>query len=158
MLNRIATTTTALLMLCAAALASSGEHLLTVSGRVDGGPVHLSMHDLRDLPRHTLVTSTAVTDGAHRFTGFLMRDLLDHLGADGDVIRALALNDYVVDIPMRDFRDFDVLVADSMDGTPLRRSNKGPLWIVYPRDDHAELRDIRYDYRWVWQLNRLEIR
>lgn len=27
-----------------------------------------------------------------------------------------------------------------------------------PRDDHAELQDLRYDYRWVWQLDHLEIR
>jgi len=31
------------------------------------------------------------------------------------------------------------------------------LWIIYPRSQHAELRDIRYDYRWVWQLVELRV-
>jgi hypothetical protein len=45
-----------------------------------------------------------------------------------------------------------------MDGERLLPRDKGPIWIVYPRDDFPELTDIRYDYRWVWQLTRLEIR
>jgi hypothetical protein len=35
--------------------------------------------------------------------------------------------------------------------------DKGPLWIVYPRDDYSVLHDARYDSRWVWQLNKLHI-
>ena len=57
-----------------------------------------------------------------------------------------------------DFERFDVLVATHMDGERLLPSDKGPLWIVYPRDAHTELQDIRYDYRWVWQLVELEVR
>lgn len=103
-------------------------------------------------------TTTVVTDGVKRFDGFLMRDLLAYVGADGGTVTAIALNDYVIDIPMEDFSRFDVLVATSMDGTRLLPSDKGPLWIVYPRDDHQELQDIRYDYRWVWQLIELDVR
>jgi hypothetical protein len=44
-----------------------------------------------------------------------------------------------------------------MDGQTLSRDDKGPLWIVYPRDDHEALQDIRYDYRWVWQLYQLDV-
>lgn len=110
------------------------------------------------LPATVLETSTVVTDGVKRFDGFLMRDLLDHVGAEGEVVTARALNDYVIDIPMADFERFDVLVATHMDGERLLPSDKGPLWIVYPRDAHAELQDIRYDYRWVWQLVELEVR
>jgi hypothetical protein len=99
------------------------------------------------LPSVELVTSTVVTDGKQTFTGFLMRDLLERLDAEGDHVTAVALNDYAVEIPMADFYDFDVIVAYSMDGTALSRDDKGPLWIVYPRDDHEALQDIRYDYR-----------
>ncbi|MCI2394477.1 hypothetical protein [Aliiroseovarius sediminis] len=45
-----------------------------------------------------------------------------------------------------------------MDDKALERSDKGPLWIVYPRDAHKELQDIRYDYRWVWQLSELAVK
>lgn len=96
-------------------------------------------------------------DGAQRFEGFLLRDLLGGLGAKGLTIRASALNDYSVDIPLADIEKFDVIVAHSMNGSPLSLRDKGPLWIVYPRDQHPELQDIRYDYRWVWQLKALEV-
>lgn len=119
---------------------------------------HFDRELLATLPRHELETSTSVTDGINHFEGFLMRDLLERVGAEGDTVTAEALNDYRVEIPLADFHDYDVLVADTMDGNALTPRDKGPLWIVYPRDDHRELRDIRYDYRWVWQLHRLEIR
>lgn len=134
------------------------ETLLRVTGRIAGGTAALDREALHALPPVELVTSTVVTDGKHSFTGFLMRDLLERLDAEGSLVTAVALNDYAVDIPMADFYDFDVIVAYRMDGTRIGRDDKGPLWIVYPRDDHEALQDIRYDYRWVWQLYQLDIR
>ncbi|WP_199224865.1 molybdopterin-dependent oxidoreductase [Falsochrobactrum shanghaiense] len=121
------------------------------------GAAHFDMTMLRALPAARLETTTAVTDGVRRFDGFLMRDLLAHVGAQGTSVTARALNDYVIEIEIEEFNRFDVLVAYEMDGEPLSPSDKGPLWIVYPRDQHAELQDIRFDYRWVWQLRWLDI-
>ena len=87
-----------------------------------------------------------------------MRDLLEFVGADGKTVTANALNDYTIDIPMEDFVRYDVLVATHMDGERLQPSDKGPFWIVYPRDEYSDLQDIRYDYRWVWQLIQLKIK
>ncbi|TNF21455.1 MAG: hypothetical protein EP318_07720 [Rhodobacteraceae bacterium] len=146
------------LALCAPLSAQEEGPVLRVTGKVAGGAVMLDMAALRALPATTLETSTVVTDGTHRFTGVLLRRLLGDLGAAGDSVTATALNDYAVEIPIRDFERFDVILAYEMDGAALRRADKGPLWIVYPRDAHPELQDIRYDYRWVWQLSDLEVR
>nr|WP_018936118.1 molybdopterin-dependent oxidoreductase [Thioalkalivibrio sp. ALJ24] len=139
-----------------------GEVILRVEGAIehanDGDRALLDRAMLDRLPQRELETSTVVTDGVNRFEGFLMRDLLEALGAEGAEVVATALNDYIVDIPMEDFHDYDVIVAHTQDGEALTPRDKGPLWIVYPRDDHAELDDIRYDYRWVWQLEHLEVR
>ncbi len=139
-----------------------GKVLLTVAGNIGNANqadvAALDESALRMLPRHAIETATVVTDGVRRFEGFLMRDLLEMVGAQGRVVRASALNDYVIDIPMQDFQRFDVLVATHMDGVRLLPRDKGPFWIVYPRDAHEELQDIRYDYRWVWQLIRLEVK
>lgn len=118
---------------------------------------YFDMEMLRALPVARLETATAVTDGVRRFSGFLMRDLLAHIGARGTTVTARALNDYAIDIAIEEFDRFDVLVAYEMDGEPLLPNDKGPLWIIYPRDQHAELQDIRFDYRWVWQLRWLDI-
>ena len=138
-----------------------GDLVLTITGHItranDGDSAVFDEAMLAALPSASLETTTVVTDGIKQFDGFLMRDLLTLVGADGETVSATALNDYIIDIPMEDFERFDVLVATHMDGQRLLPSDKGPLWIVYPRDDHAQLQDIRYDYRWVWQLVRLKV-
>lgn len=140
----------------------AGEPILTVAGAItrtnhpQGARFDLDL--LRMLPPHRVQTTTSVTDGPQIFDGVLVRDLLALVGAAGETVIARALNDYVVEIPVEDFQRFDVLLAHSMNGEALSPRSKGPLWIVYPRDDHAELQDIRYDYRWVWQLNRMDVR
>ena len=141
--------------------APEGEIVLTITGQIartnndDSAMFDEAM--LAALPSASIETSTVVTDGVRQFDGFLMRDLLALVGADGETVSATALNDYIIDIPMEDFERFGVLVATHMDGRRLLPSDKGPLWIVYPRDDHTELQDMRYDYRWVWQLVRLKV-
>ncbi|QDY71156.1 molybdopterin-dependent oxidoreductase (plasmid) [Qingshengfaniella alkalisoli] len=147
----------ALMLMGAAAQAGMDKVILQVTGEITGSAVELDRQTLDALPQVTLETSTVVTDGTHSFTGFLVRDLLERLDAKGELVIATALNDYVVEIPMADFYDFEVIVAYGMDGEPLPRNDKGPLWIVYPRDDYEVLQDIRYDYRWVWQLSHLEV-
>lgn len=138
-----------------------GDIVLTITGHItranNGDSAVFDEAMLAALPSASLETTTVVTDGVRQFDGFLMRDLLTLVGADGETVSATALNDYIIDIPMEDFERFDVLVATHMDGRRLLPSDKGPLWIVYPRDDHAQLQDIRYDYRWVWQLVRLKV-
>lgn len=125
-----------------------------------GSAAHFDMNMIRDLPTQTIHTHTLVTDGVKRFDGVWMRDLLNLLNPDEKttIVAASALNDYMVHIPLTDFYDYDVLLATHMDGVQLQPSDKGPLWIVYPRDSLRKLQDIRYDYRWVWQLNHLDLR
>lgn len=142
--------------------APAGVTLLVVAGAIKhvnaDGEAHFDRAMLEQLPTHEITTSTSVTDGVSRFKGPLLRDLLQLVGAQGTTVQALALNDYVVDIPISDFYDFDVLLAMYQDGERLEPSDKGPFWIVYPRDQLRRLQDIRYDYRWVWQLHRLNVK
>lgn len=104
-----------------------------------------------------LTTSTAWTEGKPTFEGVLMRDLLNTVGASGDKVTIVALNDYKVDIPMSDFKDFPVILAYRMDGQALRVKDKGPLWIVYPADDFPELNNKQTQNKWVWQVKEIQI-
>lgn len=119
---------------------------------------HYSTARLRALPQHEIVTHTAVTDGPQHFTGPLMRDLLADAGVKAAEIMALALNGDEIVIPAKDFRQFDAIAAIEMNGTTLSYRDKGPVWIVYPRDDHRELQDNLYDSRWVGQLTLIDAR
>jgi hypothetical protein len=137
---------------------ASDDVVLTLTGAVEGGLVQWTRSDLERLDWQELGTTTSVTDGVRKFRGILMRDILDRSGAEGETVVARALNNYEIDIPVGDFNRFDVLAALYMDGVELTPRDKGPIWIVYPRDDYAELADIRYDMRWVWQLVEIEVR
>lgn len=134
--------------------------MLRIDGRISQGDqdqVIMDLATLQTLTPHRISTSTVVTDGVLQFDGVLMRDVFDYVGANGKTVTATALNGYEVTIPMRDFVDFDVLLAWAADGQPLTINDKGPFWIIYPRDQHEVLQDIRYDYRWVWQLSSLRV-
>lgn len=159
---RFPTISIPLVLLASAVFADPETHLpqepiLTLGGAIAGGEIALTRADVLELPQHQFVTTTSVTDGPQTFEGFLIHELLQALDADGDVVVAHALNDYQIEIPISDFERFDVIGALSMGGVPLSPRDKGPIWIVYPRDDHPELQDIRYDTRWVWQLVSLHV-
>lgn len=141
-----------------------GPVVLEISGLIantnQANEAHFDLAMLQKLPAHTLITQTLVTDGMLRFDGVLMRDLLAlvEVSDTASVMIATALNDYTVSIPLKDFYEYDVLLATHMEGEQLSAMDKGPLWIVYPRDQWRKLQDIRYDYRWVWQLNKIQIK
>jgi hypothetical protein len=91
------------------------------------------------------------------FEGVLLADLLEAVEAQGVMIRATALNDYAVDIPV-DGGDEDVaLIAYSLDGEAMSVRNKGPLWVVYPYDRNAQFRSEVIYARSIWQLERLHV-
>jgi hypothetical protein len=139
-----------------------GPVILTVSGNIaDAGSqqvVRLDRAMLEKIGTTKLKTSTAWTTGEAEFEGVLARDLLDALGAEGTLVVATALNDYVVSIPLRELYYYPVLLALKMNGEYLEIRDKGPIWIVYPRDQFSERRNSMVDKKWVWQLSELEVR
>ncbi len=141
--------------------APEGPVILVVSGNIEvtnteeGAAFDREM--LTELGLTEIQTSTPWTDGVQVFSGVLARTVLERVGADGSAVLASALNDYTVEVPMEDFQAFDVLLATTMGGEEMKVSDKGPIWIVYPRDSHPELQDRRLHDRWVWQLKALRV-
>lgn len=129
---------------------------------VDGKTIAIPEAELLAQPLKIVNTHTAWTKGQHEFKGILLSDVLAKAGIDvssagGMKLRALALNDYVVNIPLEDATKYKVLVAAYMDGKRLTVRDKGPYWLVYPRDEFTELKDARFDHRWAWQLKEISI-
>jgi len=139
---------------------AKGEILLTVMGEIDvtnaPGRAEFDRAMLETLERKSLTATFVMSGKTHRFEGVSLRAVLDRVGARGMTIHASAWNDYKVDIPWDDLK-YDPLLAMAADGQMLTLRDKGPLWIVYPRDDYSALRNDLHDSRWVWQLNRLRI-
>ena len=94
---------------------------------------------LKQIGMTSLVTSTPWTEGTSTFEGVLARDVLRYVGARSDHITAISMNDYLVEIPVKDFTDHDVIFALKRDGKFLGVRDMGPVLIVYPFDRDASL-------------------
>jgi hypothetical protein len=140
--------------------AQNAPVVLTVTGRIAAQPAprDFTLAGLEALGVHSLRTTTPWTDGVQEFTGVRLRDLLAAVGAQGGTLAMTALNDYTVEIPAADAHAYDVIVAFRRNGRAMPVRDKGPLWIIYPLDQHAELRDAEYQARMIWQLRRIDVR
>jgi len=140
----------------------TGPVILTVTGAISmtnaPGKAEFDLEMLEALGLEHLTTNTSWTDGPQQFEGALAETVLDAVGAKGTVVEAVALNDYVAEIPIEMLRDYPILLAIRHNGTVMTPRDKGPVWIVFPRDDYPELNDPRIDLRWVWQLRTINVR
>lgn len=140
----------------------TGPVLLTISGKIlspnDGTLAQFDMAMLEKLPQTSFSTRTPWYAQPRKFTGPLLRDVLREAGAQGTMLRARALNDYRVDIPVEDAQRFDLIVARLLDDQPMAVRDKGPLFTIYPFDAREELRNAVYYSRSAWQLRTIEVR
>ncbi len=139
----------------------AGPVILTVSGMIkksnQGDSAVFDREMLEKLGMSELQVTTPWTEGSQTFEGVLASKVLDAVGASGSMILARAINDYQVKIPASDFRRYPVLLALKHNGRYMRVRDKGPIWIVYPRETFPELDTDLVTDRWVWQLSDLII-
>ncbi|MCQ8782460.1 oxidoreductase [Mangrovibrevibacter kandeliae] len=139
----------------------SGKTILTVGGRIrntnDGAEAIFDLAMLDALGNTSFTTSTPWTDKPNRWEGVPLATLMAAVGADGTTLRATALNDYVVDMPLAGLDVEGAILADRRNGVPMPISDKGPLFIVYPFDDRPELRKQAVYMRCAWQVARLDV-
>ncbi|MEP3637487.1 MAG: molybdopterin-dependent oxidoreductase [Paracoccaceae bacterium] len=135
--------------------------VLTISGVVaqssSGDEWTFDMVALMELPSERIQTTTIWTKGEQSFEGVSLATLLEHVGATGSTIRAVALNDYAISIPVTDAIQGGPIVAYSNNGEEMSTRDRGPLWMIYPFDDNEEYKSEEYYSRSIWQLERLVV-
>ena len=136
---------------------AQGRTILTLSGP-DGISRDYDLAALEAMESTTLRTHTSWTDGPQSFTGVRASTLLAALLEQGTRVEAVALNDYKSTLPLQDLRDYPVIIAYKRNGEYMTVRDKGPLWIIYPQDDHPLLRSLETDQKMAWQLRRLIIK
>ena len=138
-----------------------GKVILSITGNIKfknaGDRADFDMDMLAALPQHSFTTSNPWYKESKKFTGPLLRDVLAVAGAQGSTLMAEALNNFKVEIPLADTRQFPVVLARLMDDKPMLIREKGPLFIIYPFDSNTELHSARYYSRSAWQLRTLEV-
>ena len=139
----------------------TGPVILTMKGRIARtnapGQARLDREMLAALPQGRFTGETPWTKDAVTFTGPLGSAVLDLVGASGTTMKVVALNDYASDVPVADFRQHAVILATHRDGTPLAVRDRGPVWIIYPMDRDASLRNAIVYARSVWQIRDIEL-
>lgn len=139
----------------------AGEVVLTVSGAPQaesaGGAAQFDLAMLQGLGAAAFETSTIWTQGVQHFEGVPLDRLVDRLGITGTTLRATAINDYAVDIPLSDAVEGGPIIAYKLNGEEMSVRDKGPLWIVYPYDSKTEYQSEVVYSRSIWQLDRLEV-
>lgn len=148
----------ALILLAFAAPAEAEDTILTITGNITAGPeMDLTLSDIEALGAARITTTTPWHDGEVTFEGVPMSRLMEAVGAQGTTAFVVALNNYSTEIPMSDFTRFEPILAYKKDGEYMQVADKGPLFIIYPYDDVAELKNELYYSRSAWQVRSIEI-
>ena len=141
--------------------APKGKVILSVEGKIKrtnhGDVAQFDRDMIESLGTASIRTSTPWYSGVSTFEGVPMARLLGWVGAFGSAVTAVALNDYSTTIPTSDFETYHVILAIKRDGQYMPISEKGPLFIMYPFDSDAELKQQKYFSRAAWQVSRLVV-
>jgi hypothetical protein len=136
--------------------------LLTVSGRIgrvnneSGYTFDFTEAAFLKLATASIATATPWTPTSV-FVGPLLVDVMRAAGVTSGTLTLKTLDDYSVPIPWEDLVRYGVILAHSQDGRRLDNRRWGPLWTIYPRDQHpAALRGPIAESRFIWQVDRIE--
>jgi len=139
----------------------TGKVVLTMSGNIEntneGGKAVFDLESLEKLGMVSFQTTSPWYDGRTTFEGIPLQKLMDYVGAKGSVVKVTALNDYTTEIPLSDFKTYNVILALKINGEYIRIRDKGPLFVVYPYDSIPELNNKIYYSRSAWQVSRMNI-
>jgi DMSO/TMAO reductase YedYZ molybdopterin-dependent catalytic subunit len=144
-----------------AAKPATGPDHISVGGNVPK-PLTLSIDDLRNMPHKTMKVMNEHEKKEETYEGVPLADLLKQAGApSGEQIRGALMTTYVIaegadayrslfSLAELDsgFEDSDVMVAYSLDGTPMT-GDLGPLRLVVPHDKRPA--------RWVRMLQSITV-
>ena len=137
-----------------------GPVLVTFSGAIteknNGDLAEFDRAMLEKLGWQSIDSFTTWTEGVQSFSGVPLANLMEAVGVTGGQFRAIALNDYSVTIPVSDIEEYNVFLALDRNGTPMRVRDKGPSWIIYPRNAALEGSG-PHDSKMIWQLKQIEV-
>jgi len=136
--------------------------ILTITGKIDvtnkDGTAQFDRAMLEALGLDTIETTTPWYEGKVKFEGVSLDKLMKQVGAKGERVSVIALNDYATEIPIADFAKYNVILAIKRDGEYMPVRDKGPLFIVYPYDSNPELKSQTYYARSAWQVAKIEVK
>jgi hypothetical protein len=140
----------------------SERPILTISGKINvtniGGTAQFDRAMLEAIGMVTIETTGPWYEGTAKFEGVPFDKLMKRVGASGERVDVVALNDYSSEITMKDFANYNVILAIKRNGEYMPVRDKGPLFVIYPSDSNPELKNQTFYGRSVWQVSRLIVK
>lgn len=145
--------------------AADNQAMLTVTGNItktnqpNKKSFIFSFNELSKLPNTVVRTKTKWT-AVSNFSGPMMRDILSAVGANVDAkkVELRCHNNFVVTIPISDFKRWEVILAYSQNDQRLTMATKGPLWIIYPVDQYkSELNNNLTREKFAWGVKEMVV-
>ncbi|WP_414932644.1 hypothetical protein [Vibrio europaeus] len=137
------------------------EPILWVSGNISqsNSPqgVELDEAMIFGLEQGTIRTNNHVVAEVVEYKGPKLASLLEYVGAKGKQVQVIAWDDYVVTISLDDIKKYGILLATHEAGVRMTIDDKGPLFVVLPFTEHAELRNDFYYSLSVWQVREIVV-
>lgn len=159
----------AALLIPVAALAADspecpGGAVLAVTGRIKNfndkatASYRYTEAALLKLPTKKLNSGSEWTPVAE-WTGPTIEEVLKAAGVDASAtrLRAVARDGFAAMIPLTDLAAYGPLVAHTQDGRRIADPKHGPLFVAYPRDQHAELQTAAAGVKFVYALCKIEV-
>lgn len=140
---------------------AEGSILLTITGKIrhtnQPGRAEFDQQLLESLEQHEITTHNPWFPGNNVYRGPLGRALVEAVGADkSSRMRISSLNGFIAEIPVSDFIEYDVVFALQINGQMQRVRDRGPLFTIYPFDQHPHLNTEMHYHRSVWQVKSIE--
>jgi hypothetical protein len=136
---------------------------LEVSGLVkpnsSRGSFLFSDADFLALKTVKLTTATAWTPRSE-FVGPELSTVLAAAGVSPNAteMRFYAIDAYEITIPISDLTKYRPVMAHTQNGQRLEIATRGPLFLVYPRDQYPELTAIKGQAQFVWMVCKIVVR
>lgn len=156
----ICTIVTTIASLNLGSFAAAQSVILTVTGEMslanNKNTIDFDRYSLKKMAWKDVTVENSFLDGTHSFSGTPLADLLRFIGVSSGKLRALALDGYSVEIPVSDAFQKDVILAMDHNGKPMRIRDRGPIWLIYPKQKDLSYRSSD-DEKMIWQLRYIEI-
>lgn len=142
----------------------SDDVILKVSGKISNTNSGEALSfDMETLERLGLVEYTIADPWQDHeevtYTGVLLSELLEYAGITDTAtnIHLVALDDYAVDVSLKDIQKWPVMLATRSDGKYMSIENSGPTKIVFPYHAYPEIDEDIYKVLTIWNLRDVEV-
>ena len=119
--------------------------------------IHLNLEELDGLAQTEFTTRTIWLSGESHFSGVSLKTLLRHFAIMGSNVEMVALDGYVVSMPIVDLEDNAPIISTRINGEIIPIRKNGPYWLVFPYDSDPKYQTEINFPRSIWQLTHIRV-